>query len=99
VELDTQRFVRKPLFVEAVRLTLENFDEVAKWCQGEINRDPTSDNPMETSYIRVRVHNPMNARQTKLFIGDWLLYTERGYKVYTNNAFRKSFEQVGAEVH
>jgi hypothetical protein len=45
-------------------------------------------------YIHVRVHNPKNPRQTKAFVGDWILYTERGYKVFTAKAFQANFNNV-----
>jgi hypothetical protein len=96
----TQKYIRKALYVEAIQITLENFVEVAKWCQGEIKdyNDKTlvgaeAENPLTERYIHVRVHNPKNVRQTKAYIGDWLLYTERGYKVYTQKAFRNSFDK------
>lgn len=97
----TTKYVRKPLYVDAVQITLANFNEVAEWCQGEV-RD-YHDKPLAPEqatnealerYIHVRVHNPKNVRQTKAFVGDWLLYTERGYKVYTQKAFRASFDAV-----
>lgn len=101
--IETEQFIRKPLFVEAVQVTAENFAEVCDWCQGEVRTsngdDPVSDpgiNPSAT-YIRVRVHNPKNVRQTKAFVGDWILYTERGYKVYTTKAFRASFDSTERE--
>ncbi len=100
----TEKYIRKPLYVDAVLVTEENFAEIAEWCQGEVRTsngdDPVSDpgiNPSAT-YIRVRVHNPKNTRQTKAFVGDWILYTERGYKVYTQKAFRASFDPCEEEV-
>lgn len=99
----TERYIRKPLYVDAVLITQQNFAEVAKWCQGEVRTnngdEPVSDdgiNPSAT-YIRVRVHNPKNVRQTKAFVGDWILYTERGYKVYTQKAFLMSFDPAEEE--
>ncbi len=90
--VNTEKYVRKPLFVDAVQVTAENMVEIANWCQGKIeNYDADQVN---TKYIHVRVHNPKNVRQTKAFVGDWLLYTERGYKVYTQKAFTNSFDLV-----
>lgn len=91
----TTRYVRKPLHVDAVRITEENFEEIAAWCQGEIQQDdvPVGTGPGK-KFIKIRVHNPKNPRQTKAFVGDWLLYTERGYKVYTNKAFNSSFDDL-----
>jgi hypothetical protein len=96
----TNRYIRKPLYVEAVQVTNDNFADVAGWCQGdigflnsteilrfsEVEIDPTK------QYIRIRVHNPQSVRQTKAFVGDWILYTERGYKIYTDKAFKDNFE-------
>jgi hypothetical protein len=96
----TQRYVRKPLFVDAVQVTEDNFLDIARWCFGEIlNNDDTpvaEGQGVEPSkqYIHVRVHNPKNPRQTKAFVGDWILYTERGYKVYTTKAFLANFVKV-----
>lgn len=91
--IDTTQYIRKPLYVAAVRVTGVNFDDVSVWCQGDIQEDEVPNQGIK-KYIRVRVHNPKNPRQTKAFVGDWLLYTERGYKVYTNKAFHASFDEV-----
>lgn len=96
----TRKYVRKPLYVEAVEVTEANFMDIARWCFGEIgNVDETPvdmSQPAEPTkqYIRVRVHNPKNALQTKAHVGDWILYTERGYKVYTAKAFQANFDLV-----
>jgi len=91
--VNTTQYVRKPLYVAAVRVTEGNFENIVAWCQGEIQQDEIPGKGVKR-YIRVRVHNPKNPRQTKAFVGDWLLYTERGYKVYTNKAFHDSFDMV-----
>lgn len=92
MSVTTTQYIRKPLCVSAVRVTGANFDEIVNWCQGEVHQDEMPDGTSK-KYIRVRVHNPKNPRQTKAFVGDWLLYTERGYKVYTNKAFHASFDE------
>lgn len=99
-EIVTTKYVKKPLFVDAVQVTVENMLDIAKWCQGDIRSsssneavDISSDdfNP-EACYVYVRVHSPRVPRQTRAYVGDWLLYTERGYKVYTTRAFEEAFE-------
>jgi hypothetical protein len=96
----TKRYVRKPLYVDAVEITEDNFHDIARWCFGEIcNIDETpvdTNDPVMPSkqYIHVRVHNPKNPRQTRAYVGDWILYTERGYKVYATKAFRANFDEV-----
>jgi len=96
----TTKYVRKPLFVDAVQVTEQNFADIARWCFGEIGNidetpvDRSADVQPTKQYIHVRVHNPKNPRQTKAFVGDWILYTERGYKVYTTKAFQANFDPV-----
>lgn len=92
--VEPKKYIRKPLYVDAVRITAANFDEVVAWCQGEVLQDEVPGKGTTKKFIKVRVHNPKNVRQTKAFVGDWLLYTERGYKVYTNKAFHASFDLV-----
>lgn len=90
--VNTVKYIRKPLYVDAVRVTEENFDEIVAWCQGEVLTDDVPGQGTSRKYIKVRVHLPKNPRQTKAFVGDWILYTEKGYKVYTNKAFHASFD-------
>ena len=98
----TKKYVRKPLYVDAVQVTEENFEEIARWCFGEIGN--IDESPVDRSldvvptkqYIHVKVHHPRTPRQTKAFVGDWILYTERGYKVYTTMAFEANFDLVEA---
>lgn len=91
--VETQKFQKQPLIVDAVRVTTENFREVAEWCQGEIITEVSGE------YIHVRVHNPMNERQTKAFVGDWILYAGRGYKVYKDRSFKNTFVPVEESIH
>jgi hypothetical protein len=97
MSVTTQQYIRKPLYVDAVRITEANFDAIVTWCQGEMQQDEVPGKGTGKKYIKVRVHNPKNPRQTKAFVGDWLLYTERGYKVYTNKAFHASFDIVAVQ--
>lgn len=79
------RYVRKAVYVDAVQVTDENFHELAEWCRGEIQNDGSK------QYIFVQVHTPRNPRQSMAFVGDWILSTENGYKVYTNYSFNENF--------
>lgn len=87
--MKTHKFARKPFYVDAVRVSEANIHEVAQWCDGEVLTDES-----EGAYIKVRVHRPLTERQTKAFVGDWVLFAGSGYKVYTPKAFDKSFEKV-----
>ena len=96
--METQTYQRKPIYVQAIRVTEENFFDVAQWCQGGIvsgNNGTQSLDALKkdkSKFIKVRVINPQRLRQTKAFVGDWVLYSEyQGYKVYTNGAFENAF--------
>lgn len=101
----TTKYVRNPLYVDAVQVTSENFEEILDWCQGdlgftdgriitdgeEVEIDP------EKQFIRIRVHNPQSQRQTRAYLKDWILYTDKGYKIYTEKAFTENFQIYVAE--
>lgn len=86
-ELQFEEYERNPYIVTAVEVTAENMEAVAKWCSGKIEKSKAGD-----QYISVKVHNPLNSRQTKAFVGDRVLYA-KGYKVYTERAFKASFKK------
>lgn len=87
--MKTHKFVRRPFYVDAVRVSTENMKEVAEWCKGEV----VTESP-EGPFIKVRVHRPLNEKQTQAFVGDWVLDSGNGFKVYNPKAFDKSFEKV-----
>lgn len=89
IMIETNKFARKPFYVDAVQVTAENMDDVSAWCQGTVTRTDLSP---QGDFIKVRVHRPLTERQTKAFVGDWVLYAGTGFKVYTDKAFEKSFE-------
>lgn len=92
--IETDKYIRKPLFVNATRITEENFDSAVTWCEGVVETE-TAGPRVGKKFIKVSVHGiPKSQRQTKAFVGDWILHTERGFKVYTDNAFRSSFNPV-----
>lgn len=90
----TKQYVKKPLHVEAVRVTKRNFNELVKWCRGKVQTEsPESPQNPGAKYIKIQAHNPINNRQTKAFVGDWILKTDRGFKVYTHQTFKQSFDE------
>jgi hypothetical protein len=91
--LEIERYTHIPLYVQAVRVTDENLDEVAEWCEGticSIERD--GKDPVD--YVKVATIRPMRERQTQAFPGDWVLKTGIGIKVYTDKAFKRAFVEA-----
>jgi hypothetical protein len=94
----TDKFQRKPFIVEAVQVTAENMAEVAQWTKGTVtSTDPAIaeqlKKPVQT-WIQIDTQQPMNDRQQQAFVGDWVLYANRGFKIYTPKAFERTFEAV-----
>lgn len=81
-------YIRRPFEVEAVQVTEENIQDVADWCDGEIRHTAE-----KIPFVKVQVARPMTTRQTRAFIGDWVLYAGRGFKVYNTKAFEGSFQR------
>jgi hypothetical protein len=91
--LEISKYVRKPFHIDAVQVTAENIADIAAWAEGDVRSD--SEN---AKYVKVRVHRPLNDRQTKAYIGDWVLYAGTGFKVYTPKAFANSFEPASTQL-
>lgn len=101
--IELKRYVRNPLVVDAIQVTEDNFLRVAMWCGGRICDKQTgkpSDGPIDPKhqYISVRVHKPMNDRQAQAHLGDHILQTTRGYKIYTDRAFKSSFQEERRDI-
>lgn len=92
MSLATKKYLRNPLEVDAVRVGTDNFEAIAKWCEGEIlTEGGDALKAPGKSFIKIWVHNPLNQRQMKAFVGDWILKSEMGFKIYTNRAFQAAF--------
>lgn len=86
--MEIEEYTRKSFTVKAVHVTVANIEEVAKWCGGVIK---------QRRFIKVPVEKPQNDRQTQAYIGDWVLESGKGFKVYTNAAFSRSFGKNGGK--
>jgi hypothetical protein len=91
--IEPTEYVRKPFFVKAMRVTAENMAQVAEWCNGVVSTAEVNDEP----FVKVHVLQARNERQTRAFVGDWVLQAGKSYKVYTHKAFTKVYEPVDKE--
>jgi hypothetical protein len=94
--LKTEKFERVPFTIDAVQVTSENMEEVAKWCKGEVKTETFKGR--KATFIEVDVSRPMTERQKKAMVGDWVLFAGRGYKCYTNKAFNECFRRPSTPV-
>lgn len=90
--LQFKKLARKPFYVSAVQVEDGNMEEIAKHCEGEVRVEETKDGLVK--YIKVHVRHPLNARQTKAYLGDWVLFAGTGQKVYTDKALHRNFDEI-----
>ena len=88
LDLGQKTYVRKPIYTDAVEVTPENIELVALWIDGKVM---SSEGEKVTTWIEVPVRNPLNPRQTKAYVGDFVLKNKSGAKVYTPKAFLSSW--------
>lgn len=91
-DIKIEKYLRRPFEVDAIRLSHDNFEEIAKWCNGDI-RGGSKESPGR-KHIKIDVRLPLNDRQTKAFPGDWVLKTKTGFKIFRNRAFNEVFVPV-----
>lgn len=96
--IKTDKYMRKPFVIDAVQVTEDNVHEVALWCGGSVMETIPEiaeklGKPAQT-FIKVPVSNAINERQTQARPTDWVMRANKGFKVYTNQAFNKCFESV-----
>lgn len=83
--LETNEYTRKPIKGLAVEVTAENMKDVSDWVDGEILEDKIG------PYIKVKVLRPQYERQTRAYVGDFVVLVKTSFKVYNPAAFKKSF--------
>lgn len=85
-DIQTTRFVRKPLHVNAIRVTHENMEAVAEWCGGVMGKQG------HRQFIRLYLKYARTPRQTVAYSGDWITRVGTTFKVWTNKSFRETFD-------
>lgn len=76
--------------VEAVLVQVDKLQSIAIWCNGSIHFEDNGSG-LQVPYIKVNVVRPPSERQTKAFVGDYIVYTNSGFRIYTESAFQRTF--------
>lgn len=87
--MEIRKFVRRSFTVRGEQVTAENINELAEWCGGTVLGIGTGN-----EHIKVDVKRPLNEKQTQAHVGDWVLSTKKGFKVYNDRAFHANFKTV-----
>lgn len=99
MSIETTEYVRKPFHVRGVQVTKANFKEVAKWCGGRIHtiHEERGGKEHTTDYIKIDVKHAATPRQTQAFVGDYVLKSDSGFKIYTEATFERTFDEAKRE--
>ena len=92
--LDTKLVVLKTIYAVAIQVTPENMVDTADWCKGEIQKEKvfqTTTTWIETEYVNTKL--PVG--KYKAYVGDWILCFEDRTEVYTNDDYKKKFDELG----
>lgn len=83
------RFTSRPFPVKGFKVTEENMEAVAHWCEGHIVETA------ERKFIRVPVQNARSNKQTEAIVDCWVLRSRRNgrnsFKVYDEEWLLKNF--------
>lgn len=82
MSLDYKEFVRRPFAVEAVEITLENMEEVAKLI-GTVRKHK------DILYISIDGRVVPNVK--KAYVGWWMTLMDNNYRVYSPKLFKSEF--------
>ncbi|ASR80128.1 hypothetical protein PQB77_gp69 [Arthrobacter phage Correa] len=88
----TQQYHRKPEPVEAVKISLENVEEVASWCGGNVFQDSKPTDPTD---IRTAVVFPTLMGGVEAPLGFYLVKNAKGaFSKVSASAFEQEYNVV-----
>ena len=79
---------RNSFEVEAVQVTSQNIGAVALWTEGEVCRQQTHNGRW---YVLVDTVEYNRLKQTKVFVGDWVIKVQNQFKHYRNDSLRLAY--------
>lgn len=92
--MEPQRFERKTFVIEAMQVSLENITQVIEWVNSSGGRATLMQDDIKRPYISIDVRRPANQKQTMAYIGDWVTKSGIAFRIYTDSAFHRSFEET-----
>lgn len=92
------QYNRRQFRVTAARVSVLNIEELARWTNGVLC-EGDKDGQLSRYFIKVRTGSPSNSRIDEAHVGDWIVKRGRQFQVYSDRAFRKTFENMdGSDV-
>lgn len=91
--MDTKQYTRKPFPVSAVQITLQNIEEVAKWCGGTIEQRPTKMLGTTTDLPIIRLKGARD-KDFEAFLGCWIVELNGSFRGYKPIQFDATFDEI-----
>lgn len=91
---EIKKYIRKPMQVEALQVTDDNMEFAATWSGGTIKTTKGTEERPPQRYVKIEMKRAISERHTRAFPGDWLLKSEVAVKVFTDPAFKASFDEI-----
>jgi hypothetical protein len=90
--MDTKKARKKSFDVDYVEVTEANIEEVAVWCGGRVIGSD------KDRYIKIIDKGALNERQTKAYLGDFVVHHARAntYRTFNKKNFWRTFEEIVA---
>lgn len=88
--MTVQKFTTRVDEIEAMQITLDNVDEVAQWCGGEVIREAKASDPTD---VWTAVTVPMISGPVDLAVGYYVIKNSRGrFEGMTATAFHQKYQ-------
>lgn len=94
----TEVWSRNSFDVEAVRITEENIQKVAEWCDGNIYGFRDYDLKPLRMYVQFGSADGERVFVAKAYIGDWIILVDDVFKRFTDKKFRQLHSPVVSEM-
>ena len=91
--MTVNKYVRKPCTVEAGRVTVEDLDEIARWCNGKVRG-------YSITFPRIRDKSrPLDSQDRRSYavLGQVIIKTAKGFKVMDGPEFDSKFPTIVKE--
>lgn len=84
------QYVSRPVTIEAMQITLDNLNEVAKWCKGFVRGE-------SIRFVKPKPLRKPNADNSHYAIsGDYVVRTKYGFTVVKPKVFEEKYHRYGA---
>lgn len=96
--MDIKEYTRKTFSVNAVEVTLENYEKVAEWCGGTVEMVTTRLIGVQTKLPVVKITEQGNkGKEFVATLGCYVVELKGSFRVYKPTQFNDSFEEKEAE--